>query len=88
MEYILKIENLKCGGCENSIINALSKIANVQTVKTNLSTSEVDVQGKGFDRKKIVEKLNKMGYPLVGNNNLLKKIISHIGCALGKIKFR
>ena len=42
MKNTIQIQNLKCGGCANTIITQLSKLDNVSDVKVNNDTNEVD----------------------------------------------
>jgi hypothetical protein len=39
-----------------------------------------------IERQEIVNQLAKMGYPEVGNNNLIHKAKSYFSCAIGNIK--
>lgn len=87
MTTIIQVENIKCGGCINSIKTALLKIANVQEVNIDQETEKININSTVFiDRQEIVNQLAKMGYPEVGNNNLMHKAKSYISCAIGNIK--
>jgi copper chaperone len=84
METIIEVENIKCGGCMNSIKTALMKIDNVELVTIDLETETIFVSGN-VDRENIIAKLNSLGYPEKGNNSLAKKAISYVNCAIGKL---
>ncbi len=86
MKNVFKIQNLKCEGCENTIISNLLSIDGITKIALNIPTSEItleyDAIGTLNDASK---KLSKIGYPLVGDkNNLLKKATSYVSCAIGK----
>jgi copper chaperone len=80
------VENIKCGGCMNSIKTALLKIANVQEVSIDKDSETVNISSSvPFERKEIANLLAKMGYPEKGNNNLLLKAKSFVSCAIGNL---
>ena len=82
----IKVENIKCGGCMNSIKTALLKMANVQEVNIDKETETVKIDSSlPIDREEITRQLAKMGYPEVGNNNLLHKAKSYVSCAIGNL---
>jgi len=82
---ILKVVNIKCGGCEKGIISALER-EGLRDVKVNVASQTVSFEG---DFKIAKKKLNSMGYPEAGSKeveSLLKKAKSYISCAVGRIK--
>ena len=87
MEASIIIQNLKCGGCANTITKGLTEINGVTEVKIDVENNVVDVN---FDNDKNLEeiktKLKKMGYPEEGENNSLgSKAKSYVSCAIGKM---
>jgi copper chaperone len=81
------IENLKCGGCANTITNGLSEIKGVDNVDVNVADSKVTFNAPDSLVDKVTEKLSKLGYPEVGDtNNLMHKAKSFVSCAVGRIK--
>ena len=84
MEQVFIVENIKCGGCMNSIKTALQKIAGVASVDINQATDTVIVTGKA-DKSEIINKLNILGYPEKGNNSMVKKAKSYVNCAIGRM---
>ena len=84
MEQQFEVENIKCGGCMNSIKNALLKLEGVTGVEINKEIDTVLVNGN-FNREAIVEKLNDLGYPEKGNNSLISKAKSYVNCAIGRV---
>lgn len=86
MTQEITVENIKCGGCMNSIKTALLKIANVQEVLIDKETERISIHSSApLDRNEIVNQLAKMGYPEKGNNNLFLKAKSFVSCAIGNL---
>jgi len=83
MSLIISVENIKCGGCVNSITTALSKLDAVEkvTIDKELETITIDGNPK---RETVLAKLNDLGYPEKGTNSLAKKAKSYVNCAIGK----
>ena len=86
MEHQIIVENIKCGGCANSIKNALMAIQGTEKVTIDTSLQSVIVQSSADTRTALVEKLAQLGYPEVGNNSLLLKAKSFVSCAVGRIQ--
>lgn len=83
---IIIIDNLKCGGCANTITKAIKKIAGVSRVDINLETSEVTIEkDETTSRAIIIEKMTSLGYPEIGNSNLIHKAKSYVSCAIGRV---
>lgn len=78
------VENIKCGGCINSIKTALLKVRGVTSVEIYKNEDKVCVSGIAVENEVIVAKLSSMGYPQKGSNNLLSKAKSYVSCAVGK----
>lgn len=86
MNKTITIENLKCGGCANTIRKGILSIESVEEVTINLETSEVNVSAQKDVFHIVREKLSKMGYPEVGDKNtVLHKAKSFVSCAVGRI---
>lgn len=84
MIHNIAVENIKCGGCVNSIKNALLKISGVENVSIDKDTETVTIDGT-LDKNILVQALSKLGYPEKGNNNLIKKAKSYVSCTIGKM---
>lgn len=85
----LYVENIKCGGCANTITKSLAELKLSEIVITP-ETSVVEFINP-HDEKKVLEvlkKLKNLGYPLIeteeGLNAALLKAKSYLSCALGK----
>jgi len=92
MQYNFKVENIKCGGCTNTIITKLREIDSVKDVEVNIDDSEVNVitdsEIQADTRQMITNKLTKLGYPEMGSTDsdrLMVKAASYVSCALGKV---
>ncbi len=87
MKRTFQIQNLKCSGCKNTIIDALLKISGVQNIAISVEDSSVSLTYKNSEVfENACVKLSQIGYPLAGEeNNLLKKASSYVSCAIGKI---
>lgn len=84
MVQAITVENIKCGGCMNSIKTALMKLNGVENVSIDQDTETVNVDGTA-ERAILIQVLSKLGYPQKGNNDLLKKAKSYVSCAIGKM---
>jgi copper chaperone len=84
MVHQIQVENIKCGGCMNSIKNALNQLPLVDEVTIDKDTETITVIGD-IDLSILIEKLNALGYPEKGKNTTLKKAKSYVSCAIGKM---
>ena len=84
---VIKIENLKCGGCAATIKKGLLSIENVDEVVVDVENDTVSISSKNVLIDLIKEKLSKLGYPEVGDKNtLVHKAKSFVSCAVGRIE--
>ena len=88
MKTNLIIQNLKCGGCEATILERLSGLQNITNISIDQEESEISFEYISPDTIETVKsELSKLGYPVVGEkNNLSKKAKSYVSCAIGKMK--
>ncbi len=84
MVHQIQVENIKCGGCMNSIKNALNQLPLVDEVTIDKDTETITVNGDVV-LSILIEKLNALGYPEKGKNTPLKKAKSYVSCAIGKM---
>ena len=78
------VENIKCGGCMNSIKTALLKLKGLTAVEIDKAEDKVCVSGVTIERNDLVVKLAALGYPEKGSNNLISKAKSFVSCAVGR----
>ena len=85
----IEIDNLKCGGCEASILKGLKAIDGVSKVSVNHATQTVEVDAPASLRGHIAEQLRHMGYPekgsLSGISAGLANAKSFVSCAIGRV---
>ena len=89
MTYTIEVENIKCGGCANTIRTRLIEHELVRGVDVDIEQGEVHIEGNPEWRGQVAVALAKMGYPEVGSVEGLKaataKAKSFVSCAIGRI---
>lgn len=90
MKTLIAIDNMKCGGCANSIKKELKSISHVQGVEVDLNHETIALEySEGLDMDKLKRKLATMGYPEKGTMSGLPKMAanakSYISCAIGRM---
>jgi len=83
----LEILNLKCGGCANTIRKGILTIEGIDEVTIDIENSKVSFNAISESITILVkEKLSKMGYPEVGDDNTIAhKAKSFVSCATGRM---
>ncbi|NER16853.1 heavy-metal-associated domain-containing protein [Spongiivirga citrea] len=87
MEKTFRIQNLKCGGCETTIIKNMVDIQGVKSVELSVPKNEITIDvDTPLTLEKVRKKLSRLGYPVVGErNNIGKKATSYLSCVIGRI---
>ena len=92
MKHTFQVENIRCGGCANTITKKLKSLSGVEDVKVNVEDKSVIVTAESTADANIhsivAEKLLTLGYPEVGTeeaNKLKAKATSFVSCAVGKV---
>ena len=87
METTLYIQNIKCGGCANTITKNLTTLEGIQNITVNVEESAVGFSYANDDQlNTIKDKLKVLGYPEDGTaNSLGSKAKSYVSCAIGKM---
>ncbi|MCB1798615.1 MAG: heavy-metal-associated domain-containing protein [Gammaproteobacteria bacterium] len=89
MSYTVAVENIKCGGCANTIRGKLVEQQLAREVEVDIAQGRVHVEGNPEWRDQVVTALARMGYPEVGSVEGLKsaaaKAKSFVSCAIGRI---
>ena len=87
MKTTLEIQNLKCGGCANTITNKLSDLDNINDVIVNNENNTVSFNYiNDTHLVNVKTTLAKLGYPVIGDKNALTtKAKSFVSCALGRL---
>lgn len=88
MKTTLYIQNLKCGGCEATILNKLSRMHGVKNVRISHDTNSVSFDHDADSDIELVQRvLSKLGYPVIDEeNSFTKKAKSYVSCATGRLK--
>ena len=89
MSYQIQVENIKCGGCANSIHKQLVQLEGIDEVIVDVEAGSVNVQGDEAQREHVIQTLLKLGYPETGSVEGLKaagaKAKSFVSCAIGRL---
>jgi copper chaperone len=85
----IHVENIKCGGCEKSIIKGLTSIEGLSNIVIDREQQMVSVVADASLRDALVSKLKSMGYPEQGSVSGLDAGLanakSFVSCAIGRI---
>jgi copper chaperone len=83
------VENIKCGGCEKSIIKGLTSIEGLSNIVIDQEQQMVSVVADASLRDPLVSKLKSMGYPehgsVSGLDAGLANAKSFVSCAMGSV---
>ena len=87
MNTTIYIQNLKCGGCANTIIKNVSTVESVSNVTVNVEENAVNFDlANAVNLEEIKTTLKKIGYPEDGEaNSIGSKAKSYVSCAVGKM---
>ncbi len=87
MKSTITIQNLKCGGCANTITTKISSLKNISNVTVDLEASSVSFEASSKEEIiSVKNKLATLGYPEEGeNNSMVSKAKSFVSCASGRI---
>jgi len=89
MSFTLSVENIKCGGCANSIRKALTGIEGVGPVDVDIERGEVRVEAGDAARAAVAKRLLELGYPekgtTAGIGSAAAKAKSLVSCAIGRM---
>lgn len=87
MESTLNIQNLKCGGCANTITTRLEALEGISNVIINNDTHSVGFNYTTINELEIAKTLlSTLGYPVEGESNpVTKKAKSFVSCAIGRL---
>lgn len=83
----LAIQNMKCGGCANTVTNTLNKIEGVSVDAVDAENGTVTLKewtSESLDEVK--SELRRLGYPLENEDNpFLSKVKSYTSCVVGRM---
>ncbi|MCF6253295.1 MAG: heavy-metal-associated domain-containing protein [Thiomicrorhabdus sp.] len=93
-QFLVRVENIKCGGCAQHIKDSLGLIEGVKATSVDIESGLVSVFFEGLEdttklQQQIQQKLLDKGYPEVGSVEGMKavgvKAKSFVSCAIGKM---
>ncbi len=91
MKHLFEVENVKCGGCANTLKKAL--LDDFGEVEVDLETMprRITIEAEEVDEEKLKTKLRSIGYPLSSDElstlqNVNAKAKSFVSCAIGKME--
>jgi copper chaperone len=90
MKTTLQLENIKCGGCANTLLKTIHSYSEISEASVNAENGEVQFSHpESFKLSGLKRKLRNLGYPVKGSVKGLEKMaasaISYASCAIGKI---
>ena len=62
----LQVDNVKCGGCANTIREGLLSLHGIHEVTVDIDRGAVSILGEGYNDKEIHSKLGELGFPVKG----------------------
>ena len=89
MSLTIEVENIKCGGCANSIRKKLLNEAQVTAVSVDVEEQAITIDAPTELLTTLKEKLHDMGYPERGTAHgfdaAKTKAKSFVSCAIGRM---
>ena len=87
MKTSIIVQNLKCGGCANTITTKLSEIENISDINIDVDKNKVSFNYLNkTDTFAVENKLKALGYPSIEDENtIVSKAKSLMSCATGKL---
>ena len=59
--FQVEVENIKCGGCENSIVKGINSVAQVTNLVIDREKQLVSFSGEESIKQLVIDKLKSMG---------------------------
>lgn len=89
MHYEISVENIKCGGCANTIRSKLDAIENVEQVDVDIEAGKVMIEAADGLQDQLTQTLLKLGYPESGTAEGIAaakaRAKSFVSCAVGRL---
>ncbi len=89
METRIEVENIRCGGCANTITKKLLEHEPIQAVDVDIENQTITVTSEVDVRQQAAQILLGLGYPergsVEGLASLKEKAKSVVSCAIGRI---
>jgi copper chaperone len=85
----ITVDNLKCGGCANTISKKLSSMSGISDVRVDVDTGSVGFDGAAERIHEVANALEQLGYPRRGTASGLLGAVevakSYVSCAIGRV---
>ncbi len=89
MKYTIEVENIKCGGCANTIKKKVSENHPIDEIEVEVESGAITIHSAKDQQTAIEETLQSLGYPKKGSveglNNVKAKAVSFVSCAIGRM---
>ncbi len=89
METRIEVENIRCGGCANSITKKLLEDERITSVNVDIENQTVMLESDSDVREAATKILFGLGYPergsVAGLDSFKEKARSVVSCAIGRI---
>lgn len=89
MAFSIRVENIKCGGCANTIRKRMTEIPGVTSAEVDIEQGLVHIEGEDSTQVSVVASLREAGYPETGSAEglaaLKAKASSFVSCAIGRM---
>ena len=90
MKKVLKVLNVKCGGCAGTLTKALLEDFGEVSVNLEVEPREITLDVADEDLEKLKLKLRSLGYPLTTDElskfqSVSTTAKSYVSCAIGKM---
>jgi len=89
MQHTFVVENIKCGGCANTIRGKLGERFDLATVDVDVEQGRVTVDIDEAQRLAVAAALRDLGYPEAGTvegfGSMKAKATSFVSCAIGRM---
>ncbi|MBO0612537.1 MAG: hypothetical protein RL122_2734 [Pseudomonadota bacterium] len=89
METRIEVENIRCGGCANTITKKLLENEQIQSVDVDIEHQVITLHSASDVHDTAVQTLFSLGYPergsVAGMQSLKEKARSVVSCAIGRI---
>lgn len=86
MVYQIKVENVKCIGCAQTIKSGLSRLPGVESVDVDITKGVIYIEAQAqVTRESMIDKLHQMGYPEPGKGSGLTTATSFVSCMIGRV---
>ncbi len=90
MKQHIEVENIKCGGCANTIRKRLNEQFSLDNVEIDIEQGAITLEADSLDLDAVAGTLRGIGYPLRGSaeglDNVKAKAVSFVSCAIGRME--